>query len=271
MPMTMKQHSHRLALPCEPDAVAMRPASKYRTRTKLAILGIATALCGICRAEGFVNVYEIPSNVSINVISNQLYHENINRTLHHWDNQPEKDRYKRPTRPARAQTTGLGVSELAKRLPKGQADAGRAAYKQALDYHEQVIRKFDLPSGDLGVAFASSIAGAWMAYNNKPFPDQFYVPLVNQMRQLLSNRGAALQSLSATERTTVYESLAIAGMILASSQITWQRNPGAAGADALRARMRTEGGETLTRMLQVPPEKVGIGPSGVYSLAGERR
>ncbi|HEY8881039.1 MAG TPA: DUF6683 family protein [Roseateles sp.] len=235
-------------------------------RIKQAILGVAVSICGVpCFADGYVNVFEVPLGVSVNVISNQLYHENINRTLHQWDNQPEKDRYKPSPKVPLAQTTGLGIAEMAKALPKDQAEAGRATYKQAFDYHEQVIRKFGLPSGDLGVAVASAIAGAWMAYNNKPFPDQFYVPLVNQMRQRLSSRSADLQALPAAERTTTYESLAVTGMLLASSQITWQRNPRAAGADALLARMRTQGGETLTRMLQVAPEKVAIGPAGVYS------
>lgn len=241
-------------------------------RANRTIIGLALACLGAPSfADGFVNAYEIPSSVSINVISNQLYHENINKTLHHWDNQPAKDRYKPATKPALTPTAGQGIAALTKTLPKDQAEAGQAAYKQAFEYHEQVIGKFNLPSGDLGVALASSIAGAWMAYNNKPFPDQFYVPLVNQMRQLLSNSGPGLQSLPATQRAAMYESLAVAGMILASSQITWQRNPSAAGADALRARMRTEGGQTLTRMLQMPPDKVGIGPSGIYPLAAGRR
>lgn len=240
-------------------------------RIQQAILGIAVSVCGACQAQGFVNVYEIPHNVSINVIANQLMHERLNKTLHHWDNQPEKDRYKRPGKLPLAQPTGLGITALANDLPKEQAEVGRAAYKQAFDYHEQVVRKFGLPSGDLAVAFASSIAGAWMAYNNKPFPDQFYVPLVNQMRERLSSHGTGLQSLSAAERSSTYESLAVAGMILASSQITWARNPNAAGAEALKQRMRTQGGETLTRMLQVPPEQVGIGAAGVYSLASAQR
>lgn len=240
-------------------------------RIKQAILGIAVAVCGVpCLAQDFVNVYQVPSNVSINVISNQLYHQNINKSLHHWDNQPQKDRYKSGTSLPLAQTTGAGIAALAQGLPSDQADAGRAAYKKAFTFHEQVIRKFGLPSGDLGVAFASSIAGAWMAFNNKPFPDQYFVPLVNQMRQRIGG-SAELQALSASERTTTYESLAVAAMIMASSQITWQTNPRAPGADELRARMRTQGGETLTRMLQVPPENVGIGPQGIYSLAQASR
>ena len=239
---------------------------------KQAILGVAISVCGAPSwAQGFVNVYEIPHSVSINVIANQLYHENINKTLHHWDNQPEKDRYKRPTKVPLAQATGLGITELTKALPKDQAAAGNAAYKQAFDYHEQVIRKFGLPSGDLGVALASSIAGAWMAYNNKPFPDQYYVALVNQMRERISSQGTGLQSLSAIERSTTYEGLAVAGMILASSQITWQRNPRAPGAEELRQRMRTQGGETLTRMLQVQPDRVAIGPAGVQAQGDVRR
>lgn len=239
-------------------------------RLKQGIVGLAISICGAPSfADGFVNVYEIPSNVSINVISHQLMHERLNKTLHHWDRHEEQQKATDRTNVAlpRAQVTGLGITELSKNLPKDQAEAGRAAYKRTFDYHEQVIRKFGLPSGDLGVALASSIAGAWMAYHNKPFRDEFYVPLVNQMRQLLGSGRNGLQSLSAVERTATYESLAVVGMLLASSQITWQRNPPAAGADALRARMRAEGGQTLTRLLQMPPDKVGIGPSGAYSLA----
>ena len=239
-------------------------------RIKQAILGVAIGVCGPCFAQGFVNAYEVPLGVSVIVISNQLYHQNLNKTIGHWDAHEAEQKKKKAAAAARlplAQTTGLGIAALTQQLPKEQAEAGRAAYKQAFDYHEQVIRKFGLPSGDLGVAIASSIAGAWMAYNNKPFPDQFYVPLVNQMRERLSSHGGSLQSLSATERTTTYESLAVAGMILASSQITWARNPNAAGAEELKQRMRTQGAQTLTRMLQVPPERVGIGASGVYSLA----
>lgn len=243
-------------------------------RIKQAILGIAIGVYGSCFAQGFVNAYEVPLGVSVNVISNQLYHQNLNKTIGHWDAHEAEQKRKKAAAAGRlplAQTTGVGISALAKDLPKDQAEAGRAAYKQAFDYHEQVIRKFGLPSGDLGVAVASAIAGAWMAYNNKPFPDEFYVPLVNQMRQRIGSHGTGLQSLSATDRTTTYESLAVVGMMLASSQITWQRNPRAAGADELRARMRTQGGETLTRMLQVPPDRVGIGASGVYSLAAAGR
>lgn len=238
---------------------------------KQAILGVAISLCGTpCFADGYVNVFEVPLGVSVNVISNKLYHQNINRTLHQWDNQPEKDRYKPTPAVPLAQTTGQGIAQLTSSLPKDQADAGRAAYRQAFNFHEQVIRKFGLPSGDLGVAFASSIAGAWMAFNNKPFPDQYFLPLVNQMRQRISG-STDLQSLSATDRTTTYEGLAVASMIMASSQITLQKNPRAAGADELRVRMRTQGGETLNRMLQVAPETVGIGPNGIYSLAQASR
>lgn len=241
-------------------------------RIRLAIAVIALSIWGApAWAQGFVNAYEIPYGVSLNVIANQLTHEKLNETLHHWDADEAEQKRKKAaaaaTAPPLAQTTGLGIAQLAGQLPKDQADAGRAAYRQAFGYHEQVIRKFDLPSGDLGVGLASAIAGAWMAYNNKPFPDEYYVPLVNQMRQRIRGNGAGLQSLSPAERTASYESLAVLGMMLASSQITWQRNPRAAGADDLRARMRAQGGETLTRMLQVSPDRVGIGASGVYSLA----
>ena len=239
------------------------------------ILAMAVLVAGgPCLAQGFVNVYEIPHNVSINVISNQFIHQNLNETLHHWDAHEAQQTKKKPASSNRAPlapSTGLGISELTKNLPKEEAEKGRAAYRQAFDYHEQVIRKFGLQSGDLGVALASCIAGAWMAYNNKSFPDEFYLPLVSQMRRLVGSNGSALQAATAAERSGAYENLAIAGMIMASSQITWQRNPQAPGADGLRKRMREQGGDVLTRMLQVPPERVGIGAAGAFAMSANGR
>lgn len=231
---------------------------------QVALLGALLGQAGV-QAQEVVNVYEIPSHVSINVISNQLMHERLNQTLHHWDrHDAEQAQAARGAQVLpKAQVNGTGLAALTRGLAGEQAESARATYRQALAFHEAVIRKFSLPSGDLAVALASSVAGAWMAYNNQPFPDPFYLPLVHQMRQRLDRPGARLQTLSDRERTTLYESLAVAGMLLASSQITWQRNPRAPGAEALRERMRTQGAEALTRLLQVAPDKVAIGPAGV--------
>lgn len=235
-------------------------------------LGLVLAFHALaCRADGFVNVYEIPHNVSMNVIGNQLTHEILNRTLHHWDKHAEmtkgqpKPSWARPAKP-KADASAL----LAADVPRSQARQAEAAYKQAFDYHEIVIRKFNLPSDDIGVALASCIAGAWMAYNNKSFPDQFYVPLVQQMRERLRDN-AALRQMSAADRHTAYQTLAITGMLLASSQISWERNPRSAAADELKNRMRIQGGETLTRMLNVPPGQVEVGATGIIIPAAGRQ
>ena len=236
------------------------------TTTHRAFGGILLALCTLtCRADGFVNVYEIPHNVSMNVIGNQLTHEILNRTFHHWDRHAAEQKAARAkAKQIAPQPRGSVARLLAQGVQGDQANA-QAAYQQAYRYHELVIKKFGLPSGDLGVGIASSIAGAWMAYNNKPFPDQYYLPLVQQMRKL-ATESASFKTLSADDRAIAYEGLAIAGMMLASSQITWERNPRAAGADELKRRMRAQGGEMLTRMLKMPPEQVGIGASGFEIL-----
>jgi len=233
-------------------------------RHRAALAAFATlALATSSHAQDFVNVYEIPSSVSMNVIGNQLTHEILNRTIHHWD----KDAADKKAAAAGAVKEAGAATLLARDLPVGEARAGEAAYAKALDAHEQVIRKFGLPSGDLGVGLASCVAGAWMAYNNKPFPDQYYLPLVRQMRQRLAGN-PELAKMPAAETRTAYEALAITGLILASSQISWQRSPTGPAADALKARMREQGGQTLTRMLQVAPERVMIGDVGVFNLAG---
>lgn len=238
-----------------------------------AVVGLALAVCAVSSraSDGFVNVYDIPHNVSWNVIGNQLTHEIVNRTVHHWDIHAEEQRKAK----ARVQAAGLPIgtsvaSQLAKGLSIADARKAELAYRQAFKYHELVIKKFNLPSGDLGVGIASSIAGAWMAYHNKPFPDQFYVPLVRQMQQRV-NDTTSLRALSAAECAIAYEGLAIAGMMLASSQITWERNPQAPGASVLKQRMQGEGAQMLTQMLNVPPEQVAIGASGVTLLSATQR
>jgi hypothetical protein len=222
-----------------------------------------------CRAEGFVNVYEVPLGVSVNVIGNQLTHEILNRSIHHWDEHAARTKAERKAHAPSAGQVAV-AKQLAQGLPREQAHVAEASYKQAFDYHEMVIKKFNLPSNDLGVALASCIAGAWMAYHNKSFPDQFYLPLVQQMRKHV-NGGDALRTLSTTDRSTAYQTLAITGMILASSQITWERNPRGAAADELKQRMRVQGGETLTRMLRMPPDQVVIGATGIVAFAGDKR
>lgn len=239
-----------------------------------AIVGISLACTAlVCRADGFVNAFEIQPGVSMNVIASQLTHEILNRTVHHWDMHEAEQKAKK----AREQSAALASSNngnvaraLARNLPGKQARSAEAAYQQALHYHELVIKQFGLPSGDLGVAIASSIAGAWMAYNNKPFPDQYYVPLVRQMQQKVRST-PALQALTRDERAVAYQGLAIAGMMMASSQLSLERNPGAPGAAELEQRMRSEGGAMLTRMLDLPPERVGIGAGGFIVLASAAR
>lgn len=227
-------------------------------------LGICFLLQALsCRAEGFVNAYEVPLGVSSNVIGNQLTHEILNRTLHHWDEHAARTKGSAGAKvriPASPKDNAAKL--LASDMPREQARGAEMTYKQAFDYHEAVIKKFKLPTNDIGVGLASCIAGAWMAYQNKSFPDEFYLPLVQQMREL-ANGSAAMTGLSADERAVAYQTLAITGMLLASSQITWARNPHGAAADDLRKRMRVQGGETLTRLLHMPAEHVAIGASGI--------
>ena len=68
-----------------------------------------------CAAQGFVNVYEIPSSVSLNVIMNQLMHERLNKTLHHWDRHEEQQKAKKKAAAASlplARPTGAAATEL---------------------------------------------------------------------------------------------------------------------------------------------------------------
>lgn len=234
------------------------------SRTPPAVFGIALSLvAAVARADGFVNVYEIPHNVSMNVIGNQLTHEIVNRHIGHWDAHAAQQKAM-----AKARTASGAPAAAQVREPRpADRRAAEGVYRKIYEAHEQVIRTFGLPSGDLAVGMASCIAGAWMAFHNKPFPDRFFPALVRQMRQRVDAAAAAGQTLSPTERRTAYEGLAITGMYLASSQITWARDPGAAGADELKARMRSQGGETLERMLRVAPEAVGIGAEGVFAVA----
>lgn len=83
-------------MPYKRSAIKTRDKGKYEPlenmmRVKQAILEIDVSICGIPSfADGFVNVYEIPSNFSINVISNQLMQERLNKTLPQWGRYEEQ-------------------------------------------------------------------------------------------------------------------------------------------------------------------------------------
>lgn len=221
----------------------------------------ALAFSGAARAQdGFVNVYNISLGTSANALGNLHAHQNLNRYLHHWDS-PPKNEARGPLlvpTPLRGQT----ATAMAAAMPEGQRAGAEQAFRQALDVHGQVLAKFGVPANDLAGAFAAYLAGAWMAYHNASFPDRDFLPLVNQMRRTLAGNDT-LAKTSADDRRTMHERLAIVGVLLASSQVSYARNPGSPQAAQLASNMRRDGRAALEQMLGVDADRVQFGQAGL--------
>jgi len=155
-----------------------------------------------------------------------------------------------------------GVTEVPTRLaahyPADDRRQARETFVRFLEMYGDFARKFDLPRNDLAGAYATCVAGSWMAYRDRPFPDDWFPPLVKQIRSALS-ADASIAEARDRDKQELFEQMAIIGMFMATTQIAQSRQPDAAVA----ARMREAGASYLEQLLKVDASRVDFGPEGM--------
>jgi hypothetical protein len=148
--------------------------------------------------------------------------------------------------------------KLAATYPPARQREVEAAFVEMLSKFNQLERQFGQPQNDLATAFGAVIAGSHMGYSGKAFPDEYFVPLIGQMRVALQNSEAVHLATDAQKQET-YQLLAIIGMTFAVAQIDQSARPNA----KIRREIQAAGGQLLQGLLKVPPESVAFGPSGL--------
>jgi hypothetical protein len=150
------------------------------------------------------------------------------------------------------------VQALAARYPVAKRAEAERLFATLLRNYAGIEQRFGIPAGDVSGAVAAFIAGQYMGYHNRDFPDAHFAPLVAQMRsKVRDNPGFA--GASASDQRGLYARLAILGMFMASTQMALKQKPDA----AIEARMRAAASRNLQQFLGVAPERVIIGSAGL--------
>jgi hypothetical protein len=156
----------------------------------------------------------------------------------------------------------LVPQRLAQAYPVQRRQQVQDVFARLLANHGDLMARFNLPRDDLAGAMASYVAGAWMAYNNRPFPDAYFLPLVEQMRPIVG-ANTALADASPAQRREAFEEFAILGMMSAGTQMALAQNPDNPNAAAVAANMRAAGASYLRAATSMDPDRVRIGADGL--------
>lgn len=132
------------------------------------------------------------------------------------------------------------------------------AYVQAFEGYQKIEAQFGIPKGDLAGGVAAFIAGNLIAYRNQDFPDQQFVPLVDQMRNVLSANPTVAHA-SANDRRQTYEQMAMVGMFMATAREALKRKPNPKAEAEIRQTARTN----LEQFLKTDPDRLQITDSGL--------
>jgi len=154
-------------------------------------------------------------------------------------------------------------SEVAAKLaanypPEMRSEAERTFRDLLLGYHK-IERQFGIATYDLAGATAAYIAGSWMAYNNADFPDANFPILANQMRRIISSSPAFARA-SSTDKSEMYDQLAIRGMYFATTRMALNAKPN----EAIAKNIHQAAAQSLKDFCGVEPHQVHIGAQGLF-------
>jgi uncharacterized protein DUF6683 len=152
----------------------------------------------------------------------------------------------------------IAPRKLAASYPPARRAQAEQFFLKTLEGYHQIEAKFGLRRNELAGAVATFVAGNWIAYRDRPFPDAHFRPLVEQMRGSVAGM-PGLASASAAERQELYEQLAIIGTYMALTREALQKSPD----PQLKAGMTRAARNYLEQFLRIDPDRIRIGPEGL--------
>ncbi len=152
----------------------------------------------------------------------------------------------------------IAPARLAQSYPPAARVKAEQVFAQSLITWHRIEAQAGLSRNDLGGALAAFIAGNYTAYRNEPFPDALFKPLVEQMQQALESSGT-LGSTSSLEKQELYETLAIIGTFMSTTNVALQRNPDPAAQANTRAAARGY----LDQALKLDPDRLRFTDHGM--------
>lgn len=131
-------------------------------------------------------------------------------------------------------------------------------FGEVLNMYHKIEANFGVPKYDLAAAIAAFLAGSWTAYHNQGFPDENFLPLVEQIRGIIASN-PQLQKANVAEKQEMYEQMAIIGTFMAVTQQGLQQQPNS----QITANMQQTAKGYLEQFLQVNVNNVVFTKEGM--------
>ncbi len=147
---------------------------------------------------------------------------------------------------------------MAQSYPETSRAQAEEVFEQLLSGFKQIEFQFGLPSNDVATAVSAFLVGNYSVYRSTPVPDEYFVPLVEQMRQIIGTTPAFAQASAAVKQET-YEQLAILGMFMATTEMALNQQPNAElGVEAQQA-----AAGYLQTFLGIEPDRIRLSANGL--------
>lgn len=147
---------------------------------------------------------------------------------------------------------------LASAYPPDQRAKAEGLFKELLSGYHKLESQLGIPRNDVGGAVAAFVTGSYAAYRDVDVPDENFLPLVNQMRQILASN-ADFARASDAEKQDIYAQMAILGTYMALTRMALKEQP---NAQVARNMQRAAKGY-LEQFLKTDADRVQLTESGL--------
>lgn len=131
-------------------------------------------------------------------------------------------------------------------------------FGEVLNTYHKIEINFGIPKYDLAAAIAAFLAGSWSAYHNQAFPDENFLPLVEQIRGIIASN-PQLQEANVAQKQEMYEQMAIIGTFMALTQQGLLQQPNS----QITANMQQTAKGYLEKFLQVNVDNITFTREGM--------
>lgn len=152
-----------------------------------------------------------------------------------------------------------GLDGLAAMYPLDQFFERKTQFRQIVQGFNQNVQKlYGLPANNLATGMTVVMAGAYSAYQNRPFPDAWVKPLYQQMEGMLL-QDPRLPKRSAAQKAADYQIMVGAGMAMMLTQAELEKAPNPAALKQLR----DTGRDALRTLFNADPQSVEFSSAGL--------
>lgn len=156
-------------------------------------------------------------------------------------------------------TQSKGIEALVSQFGKDQQSTMKSNYAAMItSFNDSVVRLYGIEKNNLATGIAALLTGAYVAYNNKPFPDAWVKPLVKQLEKSMLQDGR-LAGAPASDKEAAYHVMVGVGMSLQVAQLELSKKPDAQAT----ARLKMMGAEVFKKLLTVEASRVQFSQTGM--------